>query len=112
MLLVDHHGADLIVTAGMGGTLNDFFDRTLRDTIPSSFLTRLKVGTKLVDAKAVATLYRSRVSGTAIAMLVIAALLAIIVTVVITQGGGDITGWIADRWDALVDWVSGVWNTK
>ena len=39
---------------------------------PSTFLTRLKVGEKLVDAKAVATLYRSRVSGGAIALLVLA----------------------------------------
>ena len=38
---------------------------------------------KLVDAKAVATLYRSRVSGTMIAMLIVAALIAIIAAVVI-----------------------------
>ena len=43
LLLVDFHGADLIVTAGLGGSLNDFFDRDLRDEIPSTFLTRLKV---------------------------------------------------------------------
>ncbi len=112
LLLADFHGADLIVAAGLGGSLNDFFDRELRDQIPSTFLTRLKVGPKLVDAKAVSTLYRSRVSGTAIAMLMLAALIAIIATIVITQGGSDMTGWIVDRWDAFVDWISGVWNTK
>ena len=37
---------------------------------------------------------------------------AIIAAVVVAQGGGDVTGWIVDRWNALVDWVSGVWNTK
>ncbi|WP_341258725.1 MULTISPECIES: putative cytokinetic ring protein SteA [Gordonia] len=112
LLLADFHGADLIVTAGLGGSLNDFFDRELRDQIPSTFLTRLKVGPKLVDAKAVSTLYRSRVSGTAIAMLMLAALIAIIATVIITQGGSDMTGWIVDRWNVFVEWVSGVWNTK
>ncbi|WP_240194165.1 MULTISPECIES: putative cytokinetic ring protein SteA [unclassified Gordonia (in: high G+C Gram-positive bacteria)] len=112
LLLADFHGADLIVTAGLGGSLNDFFDRELRDQIPSTFLTRLKVGPKLVDAKAVSTLYRSRVSGTAIAMLMLAALIAIIATVIITQGGSDMTGWIVDRWNVFVDWISGVWNTK
>nr|WP_040520809.1 putative cytokinetic ring protein SteA [Gordonia malaquae] len=112
LLLADFHGADLIVTAGLGGSLNDFFDRELRDQIPSTFLTRLKVGPKLVDAKAVSTLYRSRVSGTAIAMLMLAALIAIIATVIITQGGSDMTGWIVDRWNVFVEWISGVWNTK
>ncbi len=112
LLLADFHGADLIVTAGLGGSLNDFFDRELRDQIPSTFLTRLKVGPKLVDAKAVSTLYRSRVSGTAIAMLMLAALIALIATVIITQGGSDMTGWIVDRWNVFVEWVSGVWNTK
>ncbi|EGD53770.1 membrane protein [Gordonia neofelifaecis NRRL B-59395] len=113
LLLADFHGADLIVTAGFSGSLNDFFDRSMRDQIPSRFLTRLKVGAKLVDAKAVATLYRSRVSGTMIAMLVIAALLAIVAAVVITQGGGAAASdWVVDQWHALTDWVSGVWNTK
>ncbi|WP_186290617.1 putative cytokinetic ring protein SteA [Gordonia zhaorongruii] len=112
LLLADFHGADLIVTAGLGGTLNEFFDRELRDQIPSTFLTRLKVGAKLVDAQAVATLYRSRVSGATVAMLLLAALIAIIAAVVIAQGGSDITGWITGRWDALVEWVSGVWNKE
>ena len=112
LLLTDFHGADLIVTVGLGGTLNDFFDSELREEIPSAFLTRLKVGAKLVDAKAVATLYRSRVSGVAIAMLVLAALIVVIATVVLVQGGGDVTGWISDQWDSFTEWVTGVWNTK
>lgn len=113
LLIADFHGADLIVTAGYSGSLNDFFDRSLRDQIPSQFLTRLKVGTKLVDAKAVATLYRSRVSGALIAMLMIAALVAIIAAVVITQGGGAaISDWTVDQWNALTGWVSEVWNSK
>ena len=113
LLLADYHGADLIVTAGLSGSMNDFFDRTMRDQIPSRFLTRLKVGAKLVDAKAVATLYRSRISGTLIAMLMVAALIAIIVAVVITQGGGAAASdWMVDQWHSLTDWVSSVWNTK
>ena len=43
-------------------------------------------------------------------MLMLAALIAVIATVVITQGGGDVSGWIADQWNAFVEWVSGVWN--
>lgn len=113
LLLADFHGAALIVTAGFSGSLNDFFDRDLREQIPSRFLTRLKVGAKLVDAKAVATLYRSRVSGTMMAMLIVAALIAIIAAVVIAQGGGTVAvDWVVDQWHALTAWVSGMWNTK
>ena len=71
LLLCDHHGASLIVTAGHTASIEEFFDRSRQRSNPSTFLTRLKVGEKLVDAKAVATLYRSRVSGGAIALLVL-----------------------------------------
>ena len=62
LLLADHHGASLIVTAGHTASIEEFFDRSRQQSNPSTFLTRLKVGEKLVDAKAVATLYRNRIS--------------------------------------------------
>ena len=78
LLLCDHHGASLIVTVGHTASIEEFFDRKRQQSNPSTFLTRMKVGEKLVDAKAVATLYRSRVSGAAIACVVLAALVAVI----------------------------------
>ena len=110
LLLTDFHGADLIVTAGYGGSLDDFFDRSRRESTPSTFLTRLKVGPKLVDAKAVATLYRSRVSGAAIACVVLAALVAVIAAVMLSNAGPEITDWIVAQWNSLVEWARGVWN--
>ncbi|WP_260840505.1 putative cytokinetic ring protein SteA [Gordonia pseudamarae] len=110
LLLADHHGADLIVTAGCGGDLDDFFDRSRRESNPSMFLTRMKVGAKLVDAKAVATLYRSRVTGTAIAFVVLAALIAIIAAIVLSSTGGEFWDWTVTQWDQLVEWARGVWN--
>src|SRR4029077_1252119 len=62
LLLCDQHGASLIVTVGHTASIEDFFYRSRQRSNPSTFLTRLKVGEKLVDAKAVSTLYRSRVS--------------------------------------------------
>ena len=44
LLLADHHGAALIVTAGHTATIEEFFDRTRAQSNPSTFLTRLKVG--------------------------------------------------------------------
>ncbi|MBT0568684.1 putative cytokinetic ring protein SteA [Williamsia sp. CHRR-6] len=110
LLLADHHDAALIVTVGTSASLDDFFDRSRRESNPSTFLTRLKVGPKLVDSKAVATLYRSRVSGAAIALLILAALAAMIVAVVVSNNGGEAVDWIVNYWDRAVVWVKDVWN--
>ncbi|NMO05279.1 thiamine pyrophosphokinase [Gordonia sp. TBRC 11910] len=110
LLVADHHGAELIVTAGYGGGLDDFFDRSRRESNPSTFLTRLKVGPKLVDASAIATLYRSRVSGVAIALVVLAALVAVIAAVMLSSSGSVVTEWIVDQWNSFVAWIQTVWN--
>ncbi|MBM7460732.1 putative cytokinetic ring protein SteA [Rhodococcus coprophilus] len=108
LLLVDHHGAALVVTVGSTVSLDEFFDQGRRDTNPSAVMTRLKVGPKLVDAKAVATLYRSRVSGGMIALLVFAALIAVIAALVVSNLGGDVVDMAQQWWDSLVDWVRGL----
>lgn len=111
LLLADFHGADLIVTVGLGGDMNDFFDRSRRDQIPSTFLTRLKVGQKLVDAKAVSTLYRSRVGGAVIAALLLAALLVLIVALVLTSGDSGMADWFSGQWETVTGWFSGLGTT-
>ncbi|MFX0578738.1 putative cytokinetic ring protein SteA [Nocardia nepalensis] len=107
LLLAHHHGASLIVTAGAAASLDDFFDRGRRDSNPATFLTRLKIGTKLVDAKAVATLYRNRVSGTAIAMVVLAALIAVIVAMLASNMGSESLDWATDTWNRFALWAHG-----
>ncbi|MFE7745833.1 putative cytokinetic ring protein SteA [Nocardia sp. NPDC057455] len=107
LLLADHHGAALIVTAGAPASLDDFFDRGRRDSNPATFLTRLKVGTKLMDAKAVATLYRNRVTGVAVALVVLAALVAVIVVLLASNSGGDVVDWGVDTWNRLARWAQG-----
>ncbi|WP_028479856.1 putative cytokinetic ring protein SteA [Nocardia sp. CNY236] len=104
LLLADHHGAALIVTVGAPASLDDFFDRGRRDSNPATFLTRLEVGTKLVDAKAVATLYRNRVSGIAVALVVLAALVAVVVVLVASDRGGDVMDWSVELFDQLARW--------
>ncbi|MGW0160775.1 putative cytokinetic ring protein SteA [Mycobacterium sp. NPDC003323] len=108
LLLCHHHGASLIVTAGHSATIEEFFDRSRQQSNPSTFLTRLKVGEKLVDAKAVATLYRSRVSGGAIALLVLAMLVAIIVALWVTQTDATVIDWVVDYWNRFLLWVQGL----
>src|SRR5246127_1164770 len=108
LLLAEHHGASLIVTAGHTATIEEFFDRTRAQSNPSTFLTRLKVGQKLVDAKAVATLYRSRISGGAIAFLVLAMLVAIIVALWVARADHTVLDWMASYWNRFMLWVQGL----
>lgn len=105
LLLVDHHGASLIVTAGQSANIEEFFDRTRAQSNPSTFLTRLKVGEKLVDAKAVATLYRSHISGGAIALLVLAVLLAVIAALWVSQSDTAIVDWMTTYWHRFSLWL-------
>ncbi len=108
LLLCDHHGASLIVTAGHSASIEEFFDRTRQHSNPSTFLTRLKVGEKLVDAKAVATLYRSRISGGAIAMLIFAMLVAVIVALWVSRADATVLQWISEYWNQVSLWVRGL----
>jgi uncharacterized membrane-anchored protein len=68
LLLADAKGAALIATAGTHATLVEFLDKG-RSGMASTFLTRLRVGGKLVDAKSVNRLYRSRLSTSALLWL-------------------------------------------
>lgn len=105
LLLVDHHGASLIVTAGHSASIEEFFDRSRVQSNPSTFLTRLKVGEKLVDAKAVSTLYRNHISGGAIALLVLAVLLAIVAALWVSRADAVVIDWIATYWNQFTVWV-------
>ncbi|MCG5433107.1 putative cytokinetic ring protein SteA [Mycobacterium sp. MYCO198283] len=108
LLLADHHGAALIVTAGQTATLEEFFDRGRQASLPSTFLTRLKVGEKLVDAKAVATLYHSRISGGAIALLVLAMLIAVIAALWVSETDHAVLAWLSTYWTRISVWVQGL----
>jgi uncharacterized membrane-anchored protein len=56
MLMAYEKGADLIVSVGAHFNLIEFLDRK-RGGMSSTFLTRLRIGEKLVDAKGVSRLY-------------------------------------------------------
>ncbi len=108
LMLADHHGASLIVLAGAPASLEDFFDRGRRDSNPATFLTRLKVGAKLVDANAVSTLYRHRSAGAAVALVVLAALVAIVVVILASHNGSEMLDWAIEYWNSFVLWVRGL----
>ncbi|MBB3038665.1 putative cytokinetic ring protein SteA [Hoyosella altamirensis] len=108
LLLAYHHGASLIATVGVSASLSEFFDRDKSESAPSMFLTRLRVGEKLVDGRALATLYRSRVSVTAIALFVLALMAAALVVLLIVNGIEDPLSWAIDTWNRFALWVQGL----
>jgi uncharacterized membrane-anchored protein len=110
LLLADTHGASLVVTVGFQATLSEFLDRGRSGSNPSTFLTRLKLGSKIVDGKAVATLHRSRVSLGAVVVLVLAALIAVAVAVAVSGVGGAYAGWAVDTWHSFVTWIEGLFS--
>ena len=73
MLLAYERRADLIVAVGSHAHLVEFLDKG-RGGMASTFLVRLKVGSKLVDAKGVNRLYRPLVRTRDVMLLVGAAL--------------------------------------
>lgn len=105
LLLADHHGAALLVTAGHTANIETFFDRTRQQSNPSTFLTRLRVGEKLVDAKAVATLYRNRLSAGAIAFMILAMLTAIVIMLWVSRTDALVMHWVVDYWNRFSLWV-------
>ncbi|HEY8720100.1 putative cytokinetic ring protein SteA [Pengzhenrongella sp.] len=109
MLLADDKGAELIVALGTHVTLVEFLDKG-RSGMASTFLTRLRVGSKLVDAKGVSRLYRARISNSQLIMLVVAGLLALTVALASTAAGQTLFGLFGARFDDLFSWVGSLFG--
>ncbi|SDE51850.1 Uncharacterized membrane-anchored protein [Blastococcus fimeti] len=104
MLLADEKGAKLIVAVGTHATLVEFLDKG-RGGMASTFLTRLRLGGKLVDAKGVSRLYRSRISTAALVILVLAAFVAIGSTLAVSSAGRVYLDLLLDQWNSFVFWL-------
>jgi uncharacterized membrane-anchored protein len=80
MLMAHEKGAALIATVGAHFNLIEFLDRS-REGMSSTFLTRLRIGEKLVDAKGVSRLYNPGVGGGLLALFLLVSLVLIIVVI-------------------------------
>jgi uncharacterized membrane-anchored protein len=80
LLLAYEKGAELIVAVGTHFNLIEFLERD-RDGMSSTFVTRLKVGEILVDAKGVSRLVSPRVGLLPLVILALAGLAAIVVAI-------------------------------
>jgi uncharacterized membrane-anchored protein len=104
MLLADEKGATLIVAVGTHATLVEFLDKG-RGGMASTFLTRLRLGGKLVDAKGVSRLYRSRISTLVLVLLVLAALASIAAALAVSTAGRIYFDLLVDQRDSFVFWL-------
>jgi uncharacterized membrane-anchored protein len=109
MLLADEKGATLIVAVGTHATLVEFLDKG-RGGMASTFLTRLRLGGKLVDAKGVSRLYRSRISTTALTILVLAAFVAIGSTIAVSAVGRVYFDLLVDQWNSFMFWLENLFS--
>jgi uncharacterized membrane-anchored protein len=107
LLMADEKGASLIVAVGTHNTLDEFLDKG-RSGFSSTFLTRLRVGGKLVDAKGVSRLYRPRVSGWALMVLVLAACATILVAMAVSPAGKIFLLYLSTQWDTAKYWLTGL----
>ncbi|MFL6240430.1 MAG: putative cytokinetic ring protein SteA [Actinomycetes bacterium] len=103
MLLADDKGASLLVAVGTHATLVEFLDKG-RAGMASTFLTRLRVGGKLVDAKGVSRLYRARITTRTLLLLIAATLITLIIAASVSPAGQAYIGILHARWDRLVFW--------
>ncbi|TLM73165.1 MAG: hypothetical protein FDZ70_07930 [Actinobacteria bacterium] len=101
LLLAYESGADLIVAVGTHANLHEMLDKGRRG-MASTFLVRLKVGQKLVDAKGVNKLYRSSPGPRDLVLLVLAALAVIVAIVFISSDARAFIGLLLLRLRAWV----------
>ncbi|TGD09103.1 putative cytokinetic ring protein SteA [Brevibacterium sp. S111] len=109
MLLADDKGAELIVAVGTHDTVMEFLDKG-RKGMASTFITRLRVGSKLIDAKGVSLLYRQRISSLQLAVLIIAGLVALGVAMTATSAGQTFLGLIGAQLDGLFGWIGSLFG--
>lgn len=101
LLLADEKGAELIVAVGSRASLIEFMDKG-RKGMASTFLVRLRVGPKLVDAKGVSELHRPGPTRIELFGLVFAALLTMLIVIGVSQPSlvrvvaGAVGLWIKD----------------
>jgi len=88
MLIAYEKGAEIIIAVGSHSSLEDFLDKG-RGGMSSTFLVRLRVGSRLVDAKGVNRIYRSKPRKTEILILLAAFVLLFLTVLAVSPAAKD-----------------------
>lgn len=98
LLLSDARGARVVVTVGGFGTLEEFLD-SARSGGATRYLTRLRLGTKLVDARAMVGLHRPRFTLFQVLLVLLVAVVALGAALATTPVGAE---WL----ESARDWLT------
>src|ERR1700761_2238429 len=109
LLVADACGASLIAVVGTHWTLEEFLDKG-RPGMASTFLTHLRVGGKLVNARGVHQLYQSRISGWALLALVLAAAVTMVIVVMFSPAGPILGNYFSVTWRTFTTWFTGLFT--
>jgi uncharacterized membrane-anchored protein len=109
LLVADACGASLIAVVGTHWTVEEFLDKG-RPGMASTFLTHLRVGSKLVNARGVHQLYQSRISGWALAALVVAAAVTIVVAIAYSPAAPILGNYLSATWHTFAYWFTGLFK--
>jgi uncharacterized membrane-anchored protein len=101
MLLAHEKGAELIVAVGTRFNLTEFLERD-RAGMSSTFLTRLKVGEKLVDARGVSRLFRAHAGVWPFLAFTAAGLAAIVAAVAVSADLQRFLSLVAERLQSVL----------
>jgi uncharacterized membrane-anchored protein len=104
MLLADFKGARVLVAVGTHASLVEFLDKG-RAGMASTFLVRLRVQHKLVDAKGLSRIYRSQIRTWHLVLLVLSGVLALVTALLFTDVGWAVGSVIAARLRDFLFWV-------
>jgi uncharacterized membrane-anchored protein len=103
LLLADASAATPIVGVGLRGTVEEFLDGN-REGIGSGYVTRLKVGPRLVDATAVPMLYSGQLRARHAYLVLLIGLVAVAAAIATTDVGHQ---WMLDLRDQLDQLLGG-----
>src|SRR5207342_2106787 len=101
LLLAYEKGAELIVAVGTHFNLLEFLERN-RAGMSSTFLTRLKVGEKLVDARGVSRLFRPRVGVGMVLAFTLASIAVVAAVLIASPELRDLVSTLVERLRSLV----------
>ena len=109
MLLADFKGARLLVAVGTHASLVEFLDKG-RSGMASTFLVRLRVQHKLVDAKGLSRIYRSQIKTWHLVLMVLSGVLALVTALLFTDVGSAMGSVIVARIRDFLFWIRGLFT--
>ena len=101
LLVADRYDALPLVGVGLNSRLEDFLDRR-QAGLASTFATRLKVGSRLVDATAVPALHTSGATRGQVVALLLTGIAAVALAVAVTPAGQELVDAIGDQLGSLL----------